>query len=181
MSTTHAHPSFSLNEQVEVTHKADCDAWHDHWVEPMDKTIGQVGHIIAIDEYGIRVDFGGTNWVYPPCALKSAAAPAAAPAAPAQATSPAAPASPASAPAATPAPAKPKAKRRRIGPGPWDQAPCTHLRWNLMGFFRERLALVKAKVKVPNPLDPTQSVEVEVAAAEVVCTKCGTKMTLQGK
>jgi hypothetical protein len=76
-----------------------------------------------------------------------------------------------------------KAKRVRVGPGPWDQAPCTHLRWHLMGFFREKLAFKKSKtmVKAPLPGGKWVEVEAEVASVEVVCTKCNKTMTLNAK
>jgi len=67
-----------------------------------------------------------------------------------------------------------KKTRKRVGPGPWDNAPCTHLRWQLMGFFREKLAIVKTTIKVGD-------VDVAVDKIDVACTKCGTKMTLQAK
>ena len=60
-----------------------------------------------------------------------------------------------------------KKKRVRVGEGPWDAAPCTHLRWHLMGFFREKLALVKS--------------EGGPSEVRVKCTKCNCEMTLQAK
>lgn len=49
-------------------------------------------------------------------------------------------------------------RRVRVGPGPWNAAPCSHLRWNLMAFFRDKLSLSN---------DTT-----------VTCNKCGTSMEL---
>lgn len=76
-----------------------------------------------------------------------------------------------------------KKKRVRVGPGPWDAAPCTHLRWHLMGFFREKLAFKKTKtmVKAPLPDGTLVDVEADIASVQVVCTKCGTSMTLNAK
>lgn len=69
----------------------------------------------------------------------------------------------------------PQKKRRvRVGPGPWDAAPCTHLRWHLMGFFREKLALVQKVVTAGQ-------ITVNVTTINVRCTKCNTEMTLQAK
>ena len=78
---------------------------------------------------------------------------------------------------------KNKKKRIRVGPGPWDAAPCTHLRWHLMGFFREKLAFKKTKtmVKAPLPDGTVVDVEADIASVQVVCTKCGTSMTLNAK
>ena len=76
-----------------------------------------------------------------------------------------------------------KKKRVRVGAGPWDAAPCTHLRWHLMGFFREKLAFKKTKtmVKAPLPDGTVVDVEADIASVQVVCTKCGTSMTLNAK
>ena len=76
-----------------------------------------------------------------------------------------------------------KKRRVRVGPGPWDAAPCTHLRWHLMGFFREKLAFKKTKtmVKAPLPDGTVIDVEADIASVQVVCTKCGTTMTLNAK
>lgn len=76
-----------------------------------------------------------------------------------------------------------KKRRVRVGPGPWDAAPCTHLRWHLMGFFREKLAFKKTKtmVKAPLPDGTVVDVEADIASVQVVCTKCGTSMTLNAK
>ena len=60
-----------------------------------------------------------------------------------------------------------KKKRVRVGPGPWDEAPCPHLRWNLMAFFREKLSIVKK--------------DGESATCTVRCEKCQTEMVLQAK
>ena len=72
-------------------------------------------------------------------------------------------------------PATAKKKRIRVGPGPWDAAPCTHLRWHLMGFFREKLAIKKTKAVLKD------GTEVELASIKVCCTKCNTEMTLNAK
>ena len=76
-----------------------------------------------------------------------------------------------------------KRRRVRVGAGPWDQAPCTHLRWHLMGFFREKLAFKKTRTKVKVALADGTLVEAEaeVASVEVVCTKCNKTMTLNAK
>lgn len=71
------------------------------------------------------------------------------------------------------APKATKKKRVRVGTGPWDAAPCSHLRWHLMGIFREKLVLSSVVVK------GTQ--EAVVAEVEVACAKCNTTMTLTAK
>jgi hypothetical protein len=48
-----------------------------------------------------------------------------------------------------------------------------------MGFFREKLALVKTKVVVKD--SSGKDIEVEFSQIEVACTKCNTKVTLKAK
>jgi len=150
---------YKVGDTVTVLVKLEkVDGWTDIW-EPslMDKYVGQQGTVVPSTrsaDSGYKVKFADNGQFYfPSPSLTNGTA-------------------------VTPAPVKPK-RRRRIGAGPWDAAPCTHLRWNLMGFFRERLALAKATVNVTLK-DGTQ-VAVEVAAMDVVCTKCNLKMTLQAK
>jgi hypothetical protein len=64
-------------------------------------------------------------------------------------------------------PAPVKKKRVRDTKGPWDAAPCTHLRFMLMCFFRDKLALVRAEGKAD--------------AFDVACTRCKTKITLRAQ
>ena len=70
-------------------------------------------------------------------------------------------------------------KRVRVGPGPWDDAPCTHLRWHLMGFFREKLALVKTTIAIARADGGVD--RIDVTTINVRCTKCNTEMALQAK
>ena len=75
---------------------------------------------------------------------------------------------------------KKKKKRVRIPPvGPWDSAPCSHLRWHLLGFFRYKLALVKTVVRTKTTAGA--EVEVELGQVDIACKKCNTKMTLLAK
>jgi hypothetical protein len=60
-----------------------------------------------------------------------------------------------------------KKKRVRVKAGPWDAAPCPHLRFMVLCFFRDKLALVKSKD------GPT--------SFDVACSRCGTRMTLNAK
>lgn len=169
----HTESIFRVGERVLVTQKIEAaEGWGDSWIEEMDDLVGKEGEVISSKHFGVVVEFysdASQRWCFPSCALAISQG--------GNVTTPAA--APAQAPApATSAPAKPK-RKSRVGPGPWDQAPCTHLRWHLMGFFREKLALVKAVVDIGLPDGSIQ--QVSVAAMDVVCTKCGVKMTLNAK
>ena len=173
----HVADQFKPGDKVLIKRRVgEATGWTDIWSSDMDTYIGQigtVGGIMQAKDYGFPVVVpGGVSYNYPSCSLELVV--------PTSAPAPADPAAQAPA-AAVPAPT-PVTKKRRISKlraGPWDVAPCTHLRWNLMGFFRERLALVKSKMTVTLADGTTQ--EVEMAQVDVTCTKCHTKMTLQAK
>lgn len=102
---------FRVGERVKVIHKAaQARAWNSKWMKQMDSSIGCTSPVIQVDRHsGYLLENG--FW-FPSCSLESLDA--------------------------RPV-AKPKKKRVRVGPGPWDAAPCKHLRWNLMGFYRSSL------------------------------------------
>lgn len=62
-------------------------------------------------------------------------------------------------------------KPRAIKAGPWDAAPCTHLRWHMMGFYNEKLRLTVTKVKTSTGMDLGEEVGGE-ANLTFACTKC---------
>ena len=148
-ANTHIPGMFKKGDMVIVTRKVgSAIGWVGTWNSSgcMDVTVGIIG--VVIEDAGIqgfRCKVAGAEWYYPSCALRRTQ------------------------PGDTVAPPPPaqKKKRVRVGPGPWDQAPCAHLRWHLMGFFRSALAIVKTEG------GPTE--------VKVRCTKCGTEMTLQAK
>ena len=145
-----------VGDMVLVT--MDPVGWEGH-VNAMLPFIGATKKITEIKGSYVRLD---DAWNYPPYALRLVSRNGVDVAAQVPQTSP-----------------TKKAKRVRVVPGPWDSAPCTHLRWHLMGFFREKLALRKTKVKAI--LKDGTETEVELASVEVVCTKCNKSMTLNAK
>lgn len=152
---------FKKNDKVLVYRKHEPSEWKTRWIGDMDAWVGKMAIIKEVSEsfgyrlsgYGEDADMGVSIFWFPNTCLKRMEEAI--------------------------METKPKKRRVRVGPGPWDAAPCPHLRWNLMGFFREKLALVKTKVR----MDDTSGnpVEVEVKQVEIACAKCGTKMTLQAK
>jgi hypothetical protein len=160
--------------------------WDESWVPSMDKMVGRSGKVIAVTKAGYKVVIDNAYYFYPSPAIEKVA----------QAltldeivdmttkktemavklaevvggtlvgSDP------------TKTDLKPK-KRTRIKAGPWDAAPCTHLRWNLMGFFREKLAIMKTSTKVTLTDGTTQDIPLD--KVDISCTRCGTKMTLRAK
>ena len=77
-----------------------------------------------------------------------------------------------STPAATkPATATRAVKTRTTKPGPWDVAPCPHLKWHMMGFFKEQLKLSVTKVKTDAGQDLGEGLTGE-AELTFCCSKC---------
>ena len=76
----------------------------------------------------------------------------------------------------TPARAAVGKKVRVQKPGPWDAAPCTHLKWHLMGFFKEKLRMSVTRVDTGDGTIPSGLGEVDVQFA---CTKCGTSIKMK--
>ena len=66
-------------------------------------------------------------------------------------------------------------KRVRVGAGPWDAAPCIHLRWQLVVFFRAKLALRVTEVQLPG------AGSIKVATCTMYCKKCDKSMTMQAE
>lgn len=156
---------YKVGDRVKVILKVlDATNWGDNWGDGnMDDTIGKVGEVIAEGSSGIKVRFeGGRAWFYPSCALsREGNVTTATPVAPATSQN------------------QTSKRRVRVKPGPWDAAPCTHLRWQLMGFFREKLAVIKTSISVAMPDGSTKLVPIE--SIDISCTKCDTKMTLKAK
>lgn len=156
----HDPKAFKVGSQVRVTMRVEsAKGWADSWGgREMDSTVGKVGVVRSVTDMGFEVGFAGLQdaWFYPSCALEYSLT------------------------EKTPeeklveklddkAAAKKVKRTRVVKPGPWDSAPCTHLRFMLMGFFRDKLALA-------NSSDPAG-----VAAVDVVCSKCNQRMTMRTK
>ena len=160
----HDPKAFKVGDKVQVYRKVtSAEGWDDGWSDKdMDPTVGMYGEVIYEGSSGFKVKLAsGAGWYYPSCALEFGGGNVT------TSTSVA---------AAVPA----KKKRVRVQPdGPWDAAPCTHLRWQLMGFFREKLAFVNATTTVTLP--DGSKLEVPFTKVEVACTKCNTKMTMKAK
>ena len=128
-----------------------------NWVVGMDSTLGKEGTIESTDNtVGYRIS--GMGYYYPsPCLeLVSGAVPVTV------VDSTGMPVVDSSG-----MPVVTKKKRVRVKAGPWDAAPCTHLRFMVLCFFRDKLALVKSKD------GPT--------SFDVACSRCSTRMTLNAK
>jgi hypothetical protein len=173
---THQANAYKPGDRVKVVARVEeANNWYDGWVPEMDAHIGETTVIVeesATSGYRCQFNNGRDYW-FPSCALELVST-----LTPSQGGSMSQNQTITVGIPATVTKVKPK-RRRRVGPGPWDQAPCTHLRWNLMAFFRERLAVVKTKVQATLP--DGSITEVEVAGIQVVCTKCKTSMNLQAK
>jgi hypothetical protein len=158
VNEAHIASLFKAGDRVKIVMKiTKAIGWRSEWAPMMDKKVGKFGTVMKSDEYGVNVQITGeagpTYW-YPSCSLTYDSGGNMIP--------------------STITTTKPK-KRSRVKAGPWDAAPCTHLRWNLMGFFREKLALVKTNITLAD------GSVVPVTQVDVACTKCKTKMTLQAK
>jgi hypothetical protein len=171
----HSSRGFNKGDRVTIVAKISAArGWAAEWVPEMDSTVGKVGTVESLNGDGINVRVPGelNAWNYPSFALRLEGGNKVTEMIQSSQTKPAE------------IVGKLKKKRVRVGKGPWDAAPCTHLRWHLMGFFREKLALVKTKLTVKVGVttegkDVTQ--DVDVTSINVRCTKCGTEMTLQAK
>ena len=190
--------AFDVGQKVRVIRRVErAKGWDNIWTVSMDQSIGKTGVIISnIDRTGILVDGDAGGFRYPSPALeldtgeptvdeprlrlaginleKAAGKTVAAMKAGAKEDKEKVLETITRGEPALGRTKKKAKKRIRVGPGPWDKAPCTHLRWHLMGFFREKLALVKSTVIVDGK-------ELTVAEVDVECAKCKTKMTLQAK
>lgn len=150
----HNSGMFRVGDKVRIVLKVtQATGWTEFWnSQTMDQLVGKEG-VVQYSEgsSGFCVQTGGgERYWYPSCALgliSSGKAPALLPQ----------------------APTKNAKKRVRVGKGPWDNAPCPHLRWHLMGFFREKLMLIKA------------SGNTVVEEVEVGCPKCKTTMILKAR
>lgn len=183
MKYIHDKSAFKDGDIVVIRDKVEKAAgWDDGWADGMNPLLGSVGLVIQADNVGgrgVRVVSGrtGATYWYASCSLVLTSRPATAMTIPEflEQQKKSGGNVPQQTPQTPVTSANKKPRRIRVGAGPWDAAPCTHLRWHLMGFFREKLALVKTKIEVE------AGKFVEVSQIEVACTKCGTKMTLQAK
>lgn len=168
----HDPNAYKVGDRVGIMEKfQQAPGWSDSWNPRMDKYLGKSGIVIRADStqgVQVRTEDGQQFW-YPSCSLVGEARPKA------NLIVPRTGVIVANGDMGTAPPAAPRKKRVRVGAGPWDNAPCAHLRWHLMGIFREKLSLVKTSVVVAGePLG-------YVAEVEVTCPKCQKTMTLQAK
>lgn len=79
------------------------------------------------------------------------------------------------------APVAVPAKRVRVKAAktqPWDEAPCTHLRWHLMGLLKEKLKMQVTAVYENGILRRLPPGAKGLAMVTTCCVKCGTKMNM---
>lgn len=157
MIPVHIPSAFRVGQRVIVTTKVpEANFWADKWNDvDMDRTLGQTGNIVNASPTGgfqVQIENSRDAFWYPSCALLPVNS------APVQKN------------------VRPP-KRVRVGEGPWNAAPCPHLRWNLMGFFREKLAIEKTSLSYFKP-DGT-AVANELAEVSIECPKCSKKMFLR--
>lgn len=72
--------------------------------------------------------------------------------------------------------AKPRTKTTKTQP--WDTAPCTHLRWHLMGLMKEKLKMTVTAITVDGVLAQVPRGATGNAMVTTCCVKCGTKMDM---
>jgi hypothetical protein len=153
MNPVHDKNAFRIGQRVIVAQKVvNADNWIDRWNDVnMDRTVGQAGVVINTSPaagFQVLLDNTRDQFWYPSCAL-----------APGRGAGPLGQKN-----VAPP-------KRVRVTAGPWDAAPCPHLRWHLMGFFREKLKLEKTQVTI-------NGVAGQLAEVTVECTKCRKSLKL---
>lgn len=61
---------------------------------------------------------------------------------------------------------------------PWDTAPCTHLRWHLMGLLKEKLKMKVSAVYDNGVLRSLPEGTTGMAMVTTCCVKCGTRMEM---
>lgn len=198
---THSPRIFKSGDIVMVVRKTKkADGWSDEWSDEMDRTIGRRG--VVVDEpsetsgYRVQLDrsvgddgYGSSLplwWYYPSCALELAAAIRAGESLTNLASAIGVPIPEVPMPGVpipgvpipeVPMPGVPKrrAAKRRTFAMPERSAVCTHLRWLLMGFIKEKLVLDK-EVIYNNGGAPATGVLDELSIA---CKKCGTTTTMR--
>lgn len=137
--------AFKVGDKVRVVRIVKrAVGWETSWDSEMDKVIGMVGTVVQVEpRYGPQLEFGSG---YGRWYFPSCAL------------------EPAN---------KPKVRRVRVGPGPWDAAPCPHLRWNLMAFYREKLLITGFFPPTTDmegkPVDRMAFANGEI---QIGCTKC---------
>lgn len=75
-----------------------------------------------------------------------------------------------------PATKKPRTKTKKEQP--WDTAPCTHLRWHLMGLLKEKLKMKVSAVYDNGVLRSLPQGTTGMAMVTTCCVKCGTRMEM---
>jgi hypothetical protein len=165
----HIPTALVVGDQVVITERVEeANGWAEQWNTAMDRYVGGNGIVVRAEPtqgFQVRTSDQQQFW-YPSCALQLTAR-LKTPLLTRRGLPVTSNSEMAGAPLETRLVLRTPAKKRvRVGAGPWDKAPCPHLRWHLMGFFREKLALVKSN---------------NVAEVEVTCTKCKATMTLQAK
>lgn len=163
----HVPTAFKTGDRVRVV--SDVRSAHAWYGEPVDLSyvMGQVKQVKQVDPMlGFFIgDKQGAAWVPSP-ALELVG-----PEATTVVEVPA-PTSVTSAPVLKPARAAVATKKpRTTKAGPWDVAPCPHLKWHMMGFFKERLKLSVTKVTSSTGM---AAVIADGAEAELTfcCSKC---------
>lgn len=162
----HMPKSFVKGQRVKVDHIVkEALAWHCSYNDGMDKLVGEVGTVLGDDDLmGIHLNFTSISvaWWFPSCALALVQEEAVqTPVLPAQ------------------KPVSQKKAKPRTTPSkqPWDTAPCTHLRWHLMGFLKEKLTIRISQVyRDGNMQEATR--QKDAAMVEFACVKCNTKMSM---
>lgn len=161
----HVPSRFKKGQRVVVVSKTpNALAWYALWTPAMSKLVEQgFSGVVQYTDPIMGVAMGGVYW--PSCALELVKPePVTLPT-----DVPAKQAGSGSRPARAP---KPRTKSSE--PKPWDSAPCTHLRWHLMGFMKEKLTMKITKYSGEN-LEPPKG----VAELTFACVKCDTRMTMK--
>lgn len=144
--------AFKVGDRVRVVKRVNkAVGWTRTWSADMNNTLANVGSVTSTDrDYGIQVSIAGSPTYY---WYPSSALELA---------------------------DKPKVRRVRVGAGPWDEAPCPHLRWHLMGFYREKLKVLGFTYQMTN-VDGKDANNIVFANGEVMvaCTKCNKQTTLK--
>lgn len=159
MIPVHNESAFRIGQRVTIVQKVpEAKSWNDKWNDAMmDSTLGKDGAVISATPTGgfqVKLDNSREAYWYPSCALAPGAG------------------------AVLKVKKASGPRRVRVTDGPWNAAPCPHLRWHLMGFFREKLILERTGFTYTN----ANGVSVggsKVAEVTVECPKCSKKMFLK--
>lgn len=161
----HVPTAFKVGDRVRLVRQVKAaHAWYNEAEVDLSQLIGQVKQVKQADPMaGFLIgDKSGVAWVPSP-ALELVG--------PESSTVIEVPA-----PTSTPVQVKPATaarapKTRTTKAGPWDMAPCPHLKWHMMGFFKEQLKLSVTKVKTDAGQDLGEGLTGE-AELTFCCSKC---------